>query len=51
MAEKIISVKDLRVHFEYRDRCVKAVNGISFDIEKGSVTGLPGIIDSENDVR
>ena len=42
MAEKIISVKDLRVHFEYRDRCVKAVNGISFDIEKGSVTGLVG---------
>ena len=42
MAEKIISVKDLRVHFEYRDRCVRAVNGISFDIEKGSVTGLVG---------
>jgi len=42
MAEKIISVKDLRIHYEYRDRCVKAVNGISFDIEKGSVTGLVG---------
>ena len=42
MAEKIISIKDLRVHYEYRERCVKAVNGISFDIDKGSVTGLVG---------
>ena len=42
MAEKIISVKDLRVHYEYRERCVRAVNGISFDIDKGSVTGLVG---------
>lgn len=42
MAENIISIKDLRIHYEYRDRCVKAVNGISLDIEKGSVTGLVG---------
>ena len=42
MAEKIISIKDLRIHYEYRDRCVKAVNGISLDIEKGTVTGLVG---------
>ncbi len=42
MAEKIISIKDLRIHYEYRDRCVKAVNGISLDTEKGTVTGLVG---------
>lgn len=42
MAENIISIKDLHIHYEYRDRCVKAVNGISLDIEKGSVTGLVG---------
>ena len=42
MSEVVISVQDLSIQYAYRDRCVKAVNNISFEIEKGTVTGLVG---------
>ena len=42
MSEVVLSVQDLSIQYAYRDRCVKAVNNISFEIEKGTVTGLVG---------
>ena len=42
MAEIIMSIRDLTVQYVYRDRTVRAVNGISIDVEKGSIVGLVG---------
>ena len=41
----LLSVRDLRVHFPVRDKpgsLVKAVDGISFDIEAGRTVALVG---------
>lgn len=49
MAEPFLSVRDLKMHFIRQKgflgknrECVKAVDGISFDIEKGETMGLVG---------
>ncbi len=42
MAEPLLEVRDLRVHFETPDGIVKAVDGISFSVEAGERLGVVG---------
>lgn len=42
MSEKLLEVKDLRTHFQLEDKTIYAVNGISFNIDKGEVVALIG---------
>jgi peptide/nickel transport system ATP-binding protein/oligopeptide transport system ATP-binding protein len=42
MAEKLLEVKDLKVRFATEDGIVQAVDGISFDLERGKVLGIVG---------
>jgi oligopeptide/dipeptide ABC transporter ATP-binding protein len=39
---KLLEVKNLKTHFKTLDGIVKAVDGISFDIEKGEILGIVG---------
>jgi len=41
-ASKILDVQDLRVHFHTLEGTVKAVNGVSFALNKGETLGLVG---------
>lgn len=42
VAEPFVSVRDLKVRFVSRDATVQAVNGVSFDMEKGQVLCIIG---------
>jgi peptide/nickel transport system ATP-binding protein len=40
--DTVLSVQDLKVHFPTEDGLVKAVNGLSFDVTRGSTLGIVG---------
>jgi len=42
MTAPLLSVRNLRVHFETEDGLVKAVNGISYDVMPGGALGIVG---------
>jgi peptide/nickel transport system ATP-binding protein len=42
MASPLLEVEDLRVHFETEDGLVKAVDGISYTVDRGETLGIVG---------
>jgi peptide/nickel transport system ATP-binding protein len=42
MSEPLLQVEDLRVHFPTEDGVVRAVDGISYTVERGKVLGIVG---------
>jgi len=42
MTHALLQVRDLRTHFETRAGTIKAVDGISFTLERGEILGLVG---------
>jgi len=42
MAERLLEVNDLKVNFATEDGIVEAVDGVSFQLERGKVLGIVG---------
>jgi peptide/nickel transport system ATP-binding protein len=42
MAQPLLEVKDLKVHFETEDGLVQAVDGISYSVDRGHALGIVG---------
>jgi oligopeptide/dipeptide ABC transporter ATP-binding protein len=42
MAERLLEIKDLSVRFATEDGIVKAVDGVSYELERGKVLGIVG---------
>jgi peptide/nickel transport system ATP-binding protein len=42
MPEALLEVQDLRIHFPTQDGLVKAVDGVSFSVERGRTLGIVG---------
>ena len=42
MAEKLLSVRNLKTYFYTDDGVIPAVDGISFDLDKGGTLGIVG---------
>lgn len=42
MPQTLLEVEDLRIHFPTEDGLVKAVDGVSFSLERGRTLGIVG---------